>query len=63
MASFGSAPTIPPHGAGAGAPRKNRHNHATKTGREAQMIDWDAIDTVLLDMDGTLLDLHFDNYF
>ena len=24
---------------------------------------WDAIDTVLLDMDGTLLDLHFDNYF
>ena len=26
-------------------------------------IDWDAIDTVLLDMDGTLLDLHFDNYF
>jgi putative hydrolase of the HAD superfamily len=27
------------------------------------MINWDAIDTVLLDMDGTLLDLHFDNYF
>ena len=27
------------------------------------MIDWEAIDTVLLDMDGTLLDLHFDNYF
>ncbi len=27
------------------------------------MIDWSAIDTVLLDMDGTLLDLHFDNYF
>lgn len=27
------------------------------------MIEWDAIDTVLLDMDGTLLDLHFDNYF
>lgn len=27
------------------------------------MIDWDRIDTVLLDMDGTLLDLHFDNYF
>ncbi len=24
---------------------------------------WDTIDTVLLDMDGTLLDLHFDNYF
>ena len=27
------------------------------------MIDWCQIDTVLLDMDGTLLDLHFDNYF
>lgn len=27
------------------------------------LIDWDAIDTVLLDMDGTLLDLHFDNHF
>ena len=27
------------------------------------MIDWDLIDTVLLDMDGTLLDLHFDNFF
>jgi 5'-nucleotidase len=27
------------------------------------MIDWTRIDTVLLDMDGTLLDLHFDNFF
>lgn len=27
------------------------------------MLDWDAIHTVLLDMDGTLLDLHFDNHF
>ena len=27
------------------------------------MIDWNSIDTVLLDMDGTLLDLYFDNYF
>jgi 5'-nucleotidase len=26
-------------------------------------LDWSRIDTVLLDMDGTLLDLHFDNYF
>lgn len=25
--------------------------------------DWRQIDTVLLDMDGTLLDLHFDNHF
>ncbi|WP_372831176.1 GMP/IMP nucleotidase [Pontibacterium sp.] len=27
------------------------------------MIDWSQIDTVLLDMDGTLLDLHFDSHF
>jgi HAD superfamily hydrolase (TIGR01509 family) len=27
------------------------------------MINWSEIDTVLLDMDGTLLDLRFDNYF
>lgn len=27
------------------------------------LIPWDEIETVLLDMDGTLLDLHFDNYF
>jgi putative hydrolase of the HAD superfamily len=27
------------------------------------MIDWSRIDTVLLDMDGTLLDLHYDNHF
>jgi HAD superfamily hydrolase (TIGR01509 family) len=27
------------------------------------MIDWTNIDTVLLDMDGTLLDLHYDNHF
>ena len=27
------------------------------------MLNWSAIDTVLLDMDGTLLDLHFDNHF
>ncbi len=26
-------------------------------------MDWQHIDTVLLDMDGTLLDLHFDTYF
>jgi putative hydrolase of the HAD superfamily len=26
-------------------------------------VDWPAIDTVLLDMDGTLLDLRFDNWF
>lgn len=27
------------------------------------MINWKTIDTVLLDMDGTLLDLNFDNHF
>ena len=27
------------------------------------MIEWNEIDTVFLDMDGTLLDLHFDNHF
>ncbi len=27
------------------------------------MIEWQSIETVLLDMDGTLLDLHFDNFF
>jgi len=27
------------------------------------LLDWQQIHTVLLDMDGTLLDLHFDNYF
>ena len=25
--------------------------------------DWNSIDTVLLDMDGTLLDKHFDDHF
>ncbi len=27
------------------------------------MIEWQKIDTILLDMDGTLLDLNFDNHF
>lgn len=27
------------------------------------MVHWDSLNTVLLDMDGTLLDLHFDNHF
>ena len=26
-------------------------------------IDWNEIETVMLDMDGTLLDKHFDDYF
>ena len=28
-----------------------------------KVLPWDDIETVLLDMDGTLLDLHFDNHF
>jgi putative hydrolase of the HAD superfamily len=31
--------------------------------RDKALLDWSAIDTVLLDMDGTLLDLRFDNWF
>ncbi|MCW8958090.1 MAG: haloacid dehalogenase, partial [Gammaproteobacteria bacterium] len=27
------------------------------------MVEWQQIDTVFLDMDGTLLDLNFDTYF
>ena len=27
------------------------------------LVPWHEIETVLLDMDGTLLDLHFDSYF
>jgi HAD superfamily hydrolase (TIGR01509 family) len=30
---------------------------------ERMMIDWQHCDTILLDMDGTVLDLAFDNYF
>ena len=29
----------------------------------AAALPWSDIDTVLLDMDGTVLDLHFDNHF
>lgn len=31
--------------------------------KKQALIDWQVIDTVLLDMDGTLLDRHFDDYF
>jgi GMP/IMP 5'-nucleotidase len=31
--------------------------------RQQPSLDWDRIDDVLLDMDGTLLDRHFDNFF
>ncbi|WP_051305707.1 HAD-IA family hydrolase [Desulfogranum mediterraneum] len=36
------------------------HEHCHKKTAE---FSWDDIDTVLLDMDGTLLDKHFDDYF
>jgi HAD superfamily hydrolase (TIGR01509 family) len=36
----------------------------TLSGQARQdMLDWNRLDTVLLDMDGTILDLAFDNYF
>jgi 5'-nucleotidase len=31
--------------------------------QNSSVVDWESIDTVLLDMDGTLLDLRFDNWF
>jgi GMP/IMP 5'-nucleotidase len=33
------------------------------SGTASHALDWSAIDTVLVDMDGTLLDLAFDNFF
>ncbi len=36
---------------------------STITRPDAPLVDWTEIRTVLLDMDGTLLDLHFDNTF
>ncbi|MEK9134555.1 MAG: haloacid dehalogenase, partial [Pseudomonadota bacterium] len=27
------------------------------------MVAWNNLDTLLLDLDGTLLDLHYDNHF
>ena len=44
--------------------RPDQHASSSAThGPNAATLDWNDIDTVLLDMDGTLLDLHFDNYF
>lgn len=36
---------------------------AEPTDRAVGLLPWDAIDTVLVDMDGTVLDLAFDNFF
>lgn len=30
---------------------------------EQTLVNWETVDTIMLDMDGTLLDLHFDNDF
>lgn len=37
--------------------------HAMKARERVNGFDWSLVDDVLLDMDGTLLDRHFDNYF
>jgi HAD superfamily hydrolase (TIGR01509 family) len=34
-----------------------------KSSLQKNILNWSDIDTVLLDMDGTLLDLHYDNHF
>ena len=33
------------------------------TNLAVETVDWSQLDTILLDMDGTLLDLEFDNHF
>src|SRR4030065_822609 len=52
---------------GAASPKTScfdvRSRGAGAPGGGAAMIDWPRIDTVFLDMDGTLLDLYFDNHF
>ena len=37
--------------------------NASSITKSSQLPDWQKIDAVLLDMDGTLLDLHYDTYF
>ena len=38
-------------------------DNRVKSASKGVAVDWDTVQTVLLDMDGTLLDLNFDNYF
>ncbi len=40
-----------------------KHNQRTVHSRNMLHVNWADIDDVLLDMDGTLLDRHFDNHF
>ena len=35
----------------------------TRCEKKSPFVPWELVDTVLLDMDGTLLDKHFDDYF
>ncbi len=47
-------------------PSEQRHTSETHLSGQTDAklpIDWNLIDTVLLDMDGTLLDRHFDDHF
>lgn len=43
--------------------KQDAHSNASADTLPNQLVEWDRVDTVLLDMDGTLLDLHFDNRF
>ena len=43
--------------------RKDCNSKLSMKNLQPITVPWEKIDTVLLDMDGTLLDLHFDNYF
>lgn len=43
--------------------RQDAHSTGSTAGVTNPLVDWSRVDTVLLDMDGTLLDLHFDNRF
>ncbi|MEM9620840.1 MAG: GMP/IMP nucleotidase [Pseudomonadota bacterium] len=38
------------------------HAEATQRTTSAPLLDWSKIDTVILDMDGTLIDLNYDNH-
>lgn len=56
-----------PYHTAAVAPKKSRFRLSPSTISATSSVSspprWETIDTVLLDMDGTLLDLRFDNYF
>ena len=43
--------------------RYTAHMLSNRSSAGCQAVDWNQIDDVLLDMDGTLLDRHFDNFF